>query len=168
MALTILINGANGRMGKALAAAAKEEKEGLLVLATKVPCVWTGNFSVGLHLLFALTRRAMMSLRPDYDAKVIEMHYRFKKDAPSGTAARLLEIMLQERRLSADALRHGRQGITGERKSAGSASMRSGAAMSLATTRRFLQRSVSASNSRTKKEIVASSPAAHFAPRSGS
>jgi len=45
------------------------------------------------------------------------MHHRFKKDAPSGTAARLLEIVLEERRLDASALRHGRQGITGERRS---------------------------------------------------
>ena len=70
------------------------EKEGLLALAAKVPCVWTGNFSVGVNLLFALTRRAVMSLSLDYDAEVIEMHHRFKKDAPSGTAARLLEIIL--------------------------------------------------------------------------
>jgi 4-hydroxy-tetrahydrodipicolinate reductase len=44
---------------------------------------------------------------------VIEMHHRLKKDAPSGTAARLLEIILEERRLDRGALRHGRQGITG-------------------------------------------------------
>jgi 4-hydroxy-tetrahydrodipicolinate reductase len=43
------------------------------------------------------------------------MHHRFKKDAPSGTAARLLEIIQEERKLSAAALRHGREGITGER-----------------------------------------------------
>jgi 4-hydroxy-tetrahydrodipicolinate reductase len=54
-------------------------------------------------------------LDSDYDAEVIEMHHRFKKDAPSGTAARLLEIILEERKLTAQALRHGRSGITGER-----------------------------------------------------
>ena len=43
------------------------------------------------------------------------MHHRFKKDAPSGTAARLLEIILKERRLTSAALRYGRKGITGER-----------------------------------------------------
>jgi len=43
------------------------------------------------------------------------MHHRFKKDAPSGTAARLLEIILEERKLNASSLRHGREGITGER-----------------------------------------------------
>jgi 4-hydroxy-tetrahydrodipicolinate reductase len=92
-----------------------EEKKHLLALAAKVPCVWAGNFSVGVNLLFALTRRASAILGNDYDAEVVEMHHRFKKDAPSGTAARLLEIILEERKLSAAALRHGREGITGER-----------------------------------------------------
>jgi 4-hydroxy-tetrahydrodipicolinate reductase len=54
-------------------------------------------------------------LGSDYDAEVIEMHHRFKKDAPSGTAERLLEVIREERKLGADALRHGRKGITGER-----------------------------------------------------
>ncbi len=94
-----------------------EEKKVLLALAAKVPCVWTGNFSVGVNLLFALTRRAAGILGSDYDAEVIEMHHRFKKDAPSGTAARLLEIILEERKLTAAALRHGREGIVGERTS---------------------------------------------------
>lgn len=96
---------------------AADEKKRLLALAARVPCVWAGNFSVGVNLLFALTRRAARVLGADYDAEVVEMHHRFKKDAPSGTAARLLEIILEERKLGADALRHGRSGITGERKS---------------------------------------------------
>ena len=95
---------------------AAAEKKQLLALAAKVPCVWAGNFSVGVNLLFALTRRAASVLGADYDAEVVEMHHRFKKDAPSGTAARLLEIILEERKLAADALRHGRSGITGERQ----------------------------------------------------
>lgn len=94
------------------------DKAKLLALAAKVPCVWAGNFSVGVNLLFALTRRAASVLGSDYDAEVIEMHHRFKKDAPSGTAERLLEIIREERKLGADALRHGRQGITGARTSA--------------------------------------------------
>lgn len=92
-----------------------EEKKQLLTEAAKLRCVWSGNYSVGVNLLFALTRRAASVLGEDYDAEVVEMHHRFKKDAPSGTAARLLEIILQERHLTAEALRHGREGITGER-----------------------------------------------------
>jgi 4-hydroxy-tetrahydrodipicolinate reductase len=72
---------------------------------------------VGVNLLFALTQRAAAVLGSDYDCEVVEMHHRFKKDAPSGTAARLLEIILQERKLNDSALRHGREGIVGERTS---------------------------------------------------
>ena len=92
-----------------------EEKTSLLYLAAQVPCVWAGNFSIGVNLLFALTRRAAAVLGSDYDVEVVEMHHRFKKDAPSGTAARLLEIILEERKLAAADLRHGREGLTGER-----------------------------------------------------
>lgn len=91
------------------------EKKSLRRLAAKLPCVWAGNFSVGVNLLFALVDRAAGILGPDYDAEVIEMHHRFKKDAPSGTAERLLEIILTQRRLGRKALRHGRAGITGAR-----------------------------------------------------
>ncbi|HZP58912.1 MAG TPA: 4-hydroxy-tetrahydrodipicolinate reductase [Opitutaceae bacterium] len=174
MAFTIILHGAKGRMGRAVAAAAAEvdvaigaavdagddlatalpaggdaivdfsspaatarvlelaaahrkpvvigttgheaaEKKKLLALAARVPCVWTGNFSIGVNLLFALTRQAARVLDANYDAEVIEMHHRFKKDAPSGTAARLLEIILEERKLNTSAVRHGRSGLPGER-----------------------------------------------------
>ena len=94
---------------------AADEKARLLAAAARVPTVWAGNYSVGVNLLYALTRRAASTLGADYDVELVEMHHRFKKDAPSGTAARLLEILLEERRLGAEALRHGREGITGER-----------------------------------------------------
>src|SRR5450759_425523 len=42
------------------------DKATLLQLAAKVPCVWAGNFSVGVNLLFALTRRATAVLGVDY------------------------------------------------------------------------------------------------------
>lgn len=93
------------------------EKRELSQLAAQIPCVWAGNYSVGVNLLFALTQRAAAVLGADYDCEVIEMHHRFKKDAPSGTAARLLEIILEERKLTEKALRHGREGIVGERTS---------------------------------------------------
>jgi 4-hydroxy-tetrahydrodipicolinate reductase len=92
-----------------------EKRAALLKEAAKVPCVWAGNYSVGVNLLNALTQQAARVLSDDYDAEVIEMHHRFKKDAPSGTAARLLEIILEARKLGPEALRHGREGITGER-----------------------------------------------------
>jgi 4-hydroxy-tetrahydrodipicolinate reductase len=92
-----------------------EEKAELQALARLSPCVWAGNFSVGVNLLFALVRRAATVLGEDYDAEVVEMHHRFKQDAPSGTATRLLEIILAARDLDAKALRHGRHGLVGAR-----------------------------------------------------
>ena len=92
-----------------------EEKAKLVELAAQTSTVWAGNYSVGVNLLYALTRRAAAVLGPDYNAEIAEIHHRFKKDAPSGTAARMLEIILEERKLSENSLRHGREGITGER-----------------------------------------------------
>ncbi len=92
-----------------------DEKKRLLVQAARTPTVWAGNFSVGVNLLFALTARAARILGDDYDAELIEMHHHHKKDAPSGTAARLLELILEARKLGPEALRHGRSGITGAR-----------------------------------------------------
>ena len=94
---------------------AADERKRLAALAARVPTVWAGNFSVGVNLLFALTARAALVLGDDYDAELIEMHHRQKKDAPSGTAVRLLELILEARQFGPEALRHGRSGLTGER-----------------------------------------------------
>lgn len=91
------------------------EREELGKLAAQVPTVWAGNFSIGVNLLFYLTGRAAKVLPKEYEIEIVEMHHRFKKDAPSGTAARLAEIVLEGRGLGPEALTHGREGITGER-----------------------------------------------------
>ncbi len=80
-----------------------------------IPSVWASNYSVGVNVLFHLVAEAARVLDDNFDAEVVEMHHRFKKDAPSGTAASLLEILMQARDLKESDLRHGRQGITGER-----------------------------------------------------
>ncbi len=84
-----------------------------------IPMVWASNFSTGVNTLFWLTRKAAEILGPSFDLEVIEVHHRLKKDAPSGTATTLLEILGEVRKLQLEqVLRHGRQGITGERTSA--------------------------------------------------
>jgi 4-hydroxy-tetrahydrodipicolinate reductase len=95
-----------------------EEKAKLVALKTQIPMVIATNFSTGVNTLFWLTRKAAEILGPVFDLEVVEMHHRLKKDAPSGTATTLLEILGDVRKLQLDkALRHGRQGITGERTS---------------------------------------------------
>jgi 4-hydroxy-tetrahydrodipicolinate reductase len=83
--------------------------------ASAIPTVWASNYSVGVNVLFHLVDEAAKVLDDSFDAEVIEMHHRFKKDAPSGTAASLLEILMRARDLNENDLRHGRHGITGER-----------------------------------------------------
>ncbi|MDQ8185679.1 4-hydroxy-tetrahydrodipicolinate reductase [Pelagicoccus sp. SDUM812002] len=93
----------------------QEEKAKLLEIASKTPTVWAGNFSIGVNLLCYLVEKAAEILPLDYNAEIVEMHHRLKKDAPSGTALMLAETVLEPRGLNHDDLRHGREGITGER-----------------------------------------------------
>lgn len=82
----------------------------------EIPIVFAPNFSVGVNTLFWLTRKAAEILGPDFDLEVVEMHHRLKKDAPSGTARRLAEILTEVRDLQYDSdVRHGREGMVGER-----------------------------------------------------
>jgi 4-hydroxy-tetrahydrodipicolinate reductase len=84
----------------------------------QVPIVYAPNFSVGVNTLFWLTRKAAEILGPSFDLEVVEMHHRLKKDAPSGTAKRLGEILAEVRAVSyKDDVRHGREGMVGERTS---------------------------------------------------
>ena len=93
-----------------------EEKAKIVALQTQIPMVVATNFSTGVNTLFWLTRKAAEILGPNFDLEVVEMHHRLKKDAPSGTAVTLLEILADVRKLQlAEALRHGREGIVGER-----------------------------------------------------
>ena len=74
------------------------------------------NFSVGVNLLFWLTEKASGVLGPQFDAEIVELHHRLKKDSPSGTAKRLGEIIARTKALDYDkAARHGRHGFVGER-----------------------------------------------------
>jgi 4-hydroxy-tetrahydrodipicolinate reductase len=95
-----------------------EEKAKIVALGSKIPMVMATNFSTGVNTLFWLTRKAAEILGPAFDLEVLEMHHRLKKDAPSGTATTLLEILGDVRKVQLEeALRHGRKGITGERTS---------------------------------------------------
>jgi len=84
--------------------------------AATIPIVWSSNFSTGVNTLFWLTRRAAEILGPGYDLEIVEMHHRLKKDAPSGTARTLAEILAAVRQTQLTAVaRHGRVGLVGPR-----------------------------------------------------
>ena len=95
------------------------QKAQILNLKSQIPIVWSSNYSTGVNTLFWLTRKAAEILGPDFDLEIVEMHHRLKKDAPSGTAATLAEILADVRQQQLkEVIRHGREGLVGERTAA--------------------------------------------------
>ena len=93
-----------------------EQRAAIGDAAREIPVVYAANFSVGVNTLFWLTRQAARILGPDFDLEIVEVHHRLKKDAPSGTARRLAEILAEVRGLDYEQdARHGREGIVGAR-----------------------------------------------------
>ena len=87
------------------------QKMELEACAAKIPVVHAPNFSVGVNALCKLVAEAAALLGPGYDVEVIETHHRQKKDAPSGTAVRLVEVL--KKSTGRTKLAHGRQGVPG-------------------------------------------------------
>ncbi len=86
------------------------------VASRKIPILQSPNMSVGVNLLFTLAALAGKVLDESYDLEIMEIHHRMKKDAPSGTALKLLEILLaaRGRDMRKDVI-YGRAGETGAR-----------------------------------------------------
>ena len=84
--------------------------------ARSIAILASPNMSVGVNVLFKLAGDVAKALGEDFDVEIIEAHHRFKKDAPSGTAKRLAEVIAEAlgRDLDKDAV-YGREGIVGER-----------------------------------------------------
>ena len=73
-----------------------------------IPAVISNNFSIGVNIFWNLLREAARML-PEYDVEVLEAHHRYKKDAPSGTAKTILQILDEE--LGSREKKYGREGM---------------------------------------------------------
>jgi 4-hydroxy-tetrahydrodipicolinate reductase len=106
-----------------------EEREGVEKASRRIPIVFAPNTSVGVNLLFKVLADVAPILGDAYDVEIFETHHRYKKDAPSGTARKMAEVIAEalERDLDETAV-YGRSGMVGERKSSeiGIFSMRGG------------------------------------------
>lgn len=94
----------------------KEELSELKGYLKAIRCVMAPNMSVGVNLMFYLCKVMAEVLGEGFDVEIIEAHHRMKKDAPSGTAMRILEVVSQA--LSRDPEKDAvfqRKGIVGER-----------------------------------------------------
>ena len=74
----------------------------------RIPAVISSNFSIGVNIFWKLLREAARML-PEYDVEVIEAHHRYKKDAPSGTAKTIIDVLESE--LGAREKKYGREGM---------------------------------------------------------
>lgn len=92
------------------------QREILERAAQSIAVVHAANFSIGVNVLFSLTRSAAGLLGEEFDLEIVEAHHRWKKDSPSGTAKCLAEILCDVRGgQSDDDVAHGREGSSEER-----------------------------------------------------
>ena len=66
-----------------------DEQKSVDAAAKRIPVVQSGNYSLGVNLMLELVNRAAKALGSGYDIEITEMHHKWKKDAPSGTAIML-------------------------------------------------------------------------------
>jgi 4-hydroxy-tetrahydrodipicolinate reductase len=85
-------------------------------LKAKVRCVLAPNMSVGVNVLLKVLADVARILGDDYDVEIVEIHHRMKKDAPSGTAVKMAQVIAESRGRDLDAVGvYSRNGIIGER-----------------------------------------------------
>jgi 4-hydroxy-tetrahydrodipicolinate reductase len=86
-------------------------------LAKSIPCVLSPNMSVGVNVILKVIAEMAKTFGEDYDIEVIEAHHRLKKDAPSGTALKMAEVLAKAvgRELEQVGV-YARRGLVGERK----------------------------------------------------
>lgn len=93
-----------------------KQKANLEMAANDIAIVFAPNMSIGVNLCLKLLQMAASVIGNDTDIEIIEAHHRHKKDAPSGTALRMGEVVAETigRDLKECAV-YGREGVTGER-----------------------------------------------------
>ena len=92
------------------------QRDEIATLARQAAILVAPNMSVAVTLAFSLLRTMAKALGDDYDVEITEIHHRYKKDAPSGTAVRMAEIVAEA--LGRDLRKvgvYGREGLPGER-----------------------------------------------------
>ena len=95
----------------------EEQLAELRTRARPIPCVFSPNMSVGVNVILKAIAEMARTLGEDYDIEVLEAHHRLKKDAPSGTALKIAQVLAKATGKDLDAVAaYGRKGMIGERK----------------------------------------------------
>jgi 4-hydroxy-tetrahydrodipicolinate reductase len=95
-----------------------EDEKSIEDAAKSAPIVYAPNTSIGVNLLFALVEEAAKRLGDDWDAEILDLHHKYKVDAPSGTSYALAKAVQKGRgkEFTKEDLTLAREGYTGERK----------------------------------------------------
>ena len=92
-----------------------EQRKAVEAASDTIPVLISANFSKAVNLLMKLAGEAARVLGQDADIEIVERHHHFKKDAPSGTALRIAEVVGKAIGTGPEHYAHGREGVTGER-----------------------------------------------------
>ena len=93
-----------------------EERALARELAKEIPAVLAPNMSVGVNVCFKVLKDVARTLGDDFDVEIVELHHNKKKDAPSGTAVRMGEVVAEALGRDYDKVaNYHREGICGER-----------------------------------------------------
>jgi 4-hydroxy-tetrahydrodipicolinate reductase len=111
-----LVAAAGGRAVMGTTGFTSEQRAEIAQLAARGAILLAPNMSVGVNVAYKALALMAKALGSEYDVEITEIHHRFKKDAPSGTALRMAEVLAEAlgRDLGKVAV-YGRQGLTGER-----------------------------------------------------
>ena len=94
----------------------KGEIETVKGMCCEIPVVLAPNMSVGVNLLFKVLQDVAQVLGDEYDIEIIEAHHRLKRDAPSGTALKMAQVIANAVNRDLDEVAvYARKGLTGER-----------------------------------------------------
>lgn len=92
------------------------EMEKIRAIAPHTRCVLSPNMSIGVNVMFKVLEYVAGILGDDYDVEIVESHHNLKKDAPSGTALRMAQIIAKRLGRNLDEVGvYARRGIIGER-----------------------------------------------------
>ena len=94
----------------------KEQLGEIGALTKHIPCVMASNMSLGVNLLLKVLQDVARVLGEEYDIEIIEAHHRMKKDAPSGTAMKMAQVIADAVNRDLDEVAvYARKGMIGER-----------------------------------------------------
>src|SRR4030042_40202 len=94
----------------------KDDLKEVAKLTKRIPCVMASNMSMGVNLLLKVLQDIAKVLGDAYDVEIIEAHHRMKKDAPSGTALKMAQVIAEALNRNLEEVGvYARKGIIGER-----------------------------------------------------